>query len=111
MVFTGMRSPFRFACRASGDQRMTPRQWFRLEAIQNRAAIKPGFDAIGNGQRFRQTAGPEFATGHGAFVRVHDLNTIGAQGFDISLCRRVLPHADIHRRYHQHRLVGGEQRG
>ena len=83
---------------------------FRFGPIDQRR-VQP--EQIGNFQPhhfgFGQTAGAEFAAGHVANIGLHHLRAALPQGFDVALGRFVFPHPHIHRRHHQHRLVGGEQ--
>jgi hypothetical protein len=62
----------------------------------------------GSGRR----PGPNSPARHLAVVGLHHADAGLAEPFDVAPGRGVLPHLDVHRRDHEHRLVGGEnQRG
>ena len=60
--------------------------------------------------RFAHPPGPELAAGHVALFGPREQHAILLQRGDVSLGRTVLPHAHVHGRRDQHRLVGGHQR-
>ena len=93
----------RLARRAGGDEGVESR-----EAFGGRR--ERGFDLAHDGENFGQAARSELAARHRADIRLDDAHTVGAQAGDIALSRRVFPHPHVHRRHHQHWLVGGEQR-
>ncbi len=88
--------------RPGGDEHVPPGEAVRL------AAERSG-DRRHDGGHLGQAAGAGFAAGHGAAVGLHHRHAIAAQHGDIAARGGVQPHADIHRRHHQHRRIGGEQ--
>ena len=69
-----------------------------------------GIDRGENRRRLRHPARPELAAGHLARIRAHDQRAEPAQGFEIALRRRMLPHAHVHRGREQNTLVGREEK-
>jgi len=59
----------------------------------------------------RHPAIAEFATGHGSHIGPDEMHAVALEGREIPLRRGMLPHAYVHRRGHQHRLVGRQQGG
>ncbi len=94
-----------FGRRACGDQDVAARQGLADRAREGR------HDRLEDGLGFREAAGSELAAGHGALVGANEGHAIGLEGGEIPPGGRVGPHPHIHRRRHQHRLVGGEQGG
>ena len=93
----------RLAGRTRGDQRAPAGE--RPVAPQHRV---DGGDDL---DRLRHAAGAVFVAGHGAVVGTHEDDTAFLQRFDVGHGRGVGPHAHVHRRRREHRLVGGEQHG
>ena len=74
-----------------------------------RAIGKMRLGSCDNLQRFRHAAGPIFATGHIAVIRADKTDAVAFQYGAVALGCRMLPHAHIHRRGHQHRRIGGQK--
>ena len=94
----------RLARRARRHDSPLPGQWsfgWRQQAL----------DGVGDFFWLRHAAGPEFVAGHGAVVGPDEMDAALLQGLDVGDGRRMGPHAYVHRRRRQHRLVGGEQHG
>ena len=79
-----------------------------MSSIQRtrRQAFCNGTKDIG---RFCHTSRTEFTAGHVTFIRADAVDTIGLERGDVSLVRRMQPHAHIHRGRNQHRRVGRQQ--
>ena len=79
-------------------------------AAQRQALAEKILDGGGDLIRFRHPAQAPFAAGHVAFLGADETDASFFQRCQVFLGRRVFPHADVHRRRHQDRLVGGHQR-
>ena len=55
--------------------------------------------------------GPMLVAGHGAVVGADESDAALLQGLDVGDGRGMGPHAHVHRRCREHRLVGGQQHG
>ena len=75
------------------------------------AASSPSAELVHDVLRLGQAARAEFAARHLALGRLDHLDAVGLELRDIALRRGVLPHADVHRRRDDDRLVGREQQG
>jgi len=75
------------------------------------ARIQRRFDGGEDLVRLRHAPEAVLAAGHVALVGADGHDAARLQGGEVRLGRGVLPHAHVHRRGDQHRLVGGEQRG
>src|SRR5439155_13569669 len=90
---------------AGGDEDVAAGQ--RLAA----AASEGGRDGLEDRLRLRHAPGTELAAGHGPVLGPDEEDAVGLQGREVPLGGGVAPHAYVHRRRHQHRLVGGQQGG
>ena len=69
------------------------------------------FDGSDDLQWLGHAAGPEFAAGHLAVIGTNEHHAVFFQEFGVAFHRCALPHPQIHRRRHQHALVGRQQGG
>ncbi len=76
-----------------------------LASTNSRSIFGEGFPA-----RFGQPALAPFVTSHGADARLENVDAILLQFQYVTLRCLVVPHAHVHRRAGEDRLVGGEQR-
>lgn len=89
--------------RPAGDQDMLAGQ--RLRPRQHRR------DGRQDDGRLGQPPGAELVARHGPLIGTDDRNAASPQRGHVRLGGRMAPHPHIHRRRHQHRLVGGEKHG
>ena len=62
-------------------------------------------------RHFGHAARPEFTASHVALIRADNRDAVALQRRQVTLCRRVGPHAHVHRRRDQHRRIRGQQQG
>ena len=87
--------------RAAGDQSVPPGQ--RQRRRQQR------LDRRQDRRWFRKPPRAEFVAGHRALVRPDHMDAARSQQCHVRLRRGVQPHANVHRRSDQHRLVSCQQ--
>ena len=97
--------------RPGGDQDMLAGQRPGFSCFHCDGGAKHGLDPLIDIRRLGQPPGPKFAAGHRAFVGLQHGDAVGLQLLDVPLRRGMLPHADVHRRGDDNRLVGRQQQG
>ena len=93
--------------RPAGYQHMLARQRFRIASSVQ--------DPVDSGDQVRHLDKPSFpglaAFRHFADVRTNEMDAVGLQLGDVPARGRMRPHARVHGRRDQHRLVGRQQYG
>jgi hypothetical protein len=80
-------------------------------ACQVVEAAKGAEDGVGDGLGLGHAACAHHAAGQLACARLDDAHAALAEGFEVRLGCRVLPHVHIHGRGNQHRRLGGQVQG